>query len=326
MGQSYDESVKTIYEAQSFDAGIDGWDGIIQYNNVRNRRYAMQSPFSLIARKMNFEGGIDFSAVAREQVMLDLSGQTANLMFIPTMVGLMLHPLGVSAGFTAPSIEADRMCISVSNSMSMNTEMAVTADFCIAPSGMVAASTPTSTVVTTGGANVQPTAGVLPSSLGSTTILTPQLRSPNTTAFTTITQASIESVYGAAKAGFYYMCPIQTLMGVETSLRGQLTAAGVATTVSTTSLIAVLEAAMGYTATAVSDPPNLVTVTRPSGQFRAITLQSNSANSPFFPTGTTDVPYASTATFNRLGLWSTGSKSMKFALVDIYGMVVMANA
>lgn len=108
MGTQYNFSVKDAEDAPSVNAGIEGWDAVVQINNVISRRYAASTPMSLISRIVDFRGSSESGAASGfSGIQLDTNGylplldigslgsgtsNAKNLLFIPTMVGLMIHP------------------------------------------------------------------------------------------------------------------------------------------------------------------------------------------------------------------------------------------
>jgi hypothetical protein len=142
MGVQYDFSIKDTEDALPVDAGIDGWDAIIQINSVTSRRLAAQTPTSLISRLVDFRGGTEngtgvgtegyalASAGTISLLTADASSLTKDLMFVPTMVGLMIHPSSsgaMSSDFTG--------CIVVRNTGTVpQTSRALTPAFSLVPS------------------------------------------------------------------------------------------------------------------------------------------------------------------------------------------------
>ncbi len=185
-------SIKDAEDATSVDAGIEGWDAIIQINNVITRRYAASTPLSLISRSINFTGvgadagtgGIQFDT-GGSFTLLDVGslGSTTNarnLLFIPTMIGLMVHPQ--TTGAMSNTFAG---CIGVKPSTVPATPVALTAAFSL-----------TCSTATLSGANVGSYAAMTNVSGTNTNIV------PVPT--TTLPTAGIASNF----KGYYYLCPV----------------------------------------------------------------------------------------------------------------------
>lgn len=272
MGITYDFSIKDTEDATPVDAGIEGWDAIIQINEVVTRRYAAQGPFSLLSRQTDFRGssesgnafGLSITAGIASDKGLDLldigsitgPSNASKLLFIPTMIGLMIHPLNsatMNSGFSG--------YLSVQNGTA-GTPNALTTAFPLAP--------PNATLANTidGMAQMPPTTGSAASLVTNPTSAT----APST---------------NNAWPGYYYFCPI---------VRGLF--------------------------------PDHAATGRAGTPLRGYTVQNTAATSPFYPDGTAaaGIKYASTSNYTKIKLHAvTGagaSDSVKFAIVDLYGMII----
>ena len=199
MGIEYDFSIKDAEDAISVDAGIEGWDAIIQINNVISRRYAASTPLSLISRSIDFRGtGADFGSgglqldTGGSYPLLDIgsllsTSKARNLLFIPTMVGLMVHPQTTGA-MTA----AFAGCITVRNGSTLGTPVALTAAFSL-----------TCSSVTLNNTNV---GGFVPMTniTGTAALVNVPLPSTATASVTNLLTAGIAS----NRKGYYYLCPV----------------------------------------------------------------------------------------------------------------------
>ena len=193
MGTQYNFSVKDAEDAPSVDAGIEGWDAVIQINNVVSRRYAASTPMSLISRIVDFRGTNVDGGTGGIQLgtsgylpLLDIGSLSSgtsnakNLLFIPTMVGLMVHPqtTGAMSNTFAGSIAV--------KSASGSITALLTSSFPLTPSASSLSSASINGVNTMNlvsnnnfGVIVQPTSAALPG-LG----------------------------LGSSRKGYYYLCPI----------------------------------------------------------------------------------------------------------------------
>jgi hypothetical protein len=272
MGTQYDFSIKDAEDALSVDAGIEGWDAVVQINNVITRRYASSTPMSLISRLVDFRGtSVDGG---NGGIQLDTSGylplldigslssgtsNARNLLFIPTMVGLMLHPqTGGAMGIT---FSASIVVRTASNQTAL-----LTSSFPLTPS----ASTPDT--ASFNGVNPMGTPN------GQSSGVFPQ---PTSVPTAPINGAGI-------RRGYYYLCPIN---------KGWLQHSG------------------GNVCGGVP--------------LRGFTIQ-NSSISPFIPDGDTadaDISYAGSLPFRQIGLLANGTggtatNTARFAIVDLYGIII----
>ena len=191
MGISYTSSIKDTEDAPPFDAGIAGWDALVQRNDVLTRRYACQSPFALISRTANFTGtnegtGGTLLGVSSPHTLLDISStvsRSRNLMYIPTMVGLMVHP-------QSPNTVAATDTAYITVVPTTGAERAFTTEFSIAAS----TSSPANTTV-------QGNAPLPRFGAGTT---------PTTTDLTTMIPQVTAQTRAAAVPGYYYFCPINS--------------------------------------------------------------------------------------------------------------------
>ena len=193
MGTQYNFSVKDAEDAPSVDAGIEGWDAVVQINNVISRRYAASTPMSLISRIVDFRGvnvdggtgGIQLEANGYLP-LLDIGSLSSgtsnarNLLFIPTMVGLMVHPQsdGAMSNTFAGSIAV--------KSASGTITALLTSSFPLTPSASSFSST---TVIN-----------------GINTMNTVSNNNPGVIVQPTTTLPSVG--VGSARKGYYYLCPI----------------------------------------------------------------------------------------------------------------------
>jgi hypothetical protein len=192
MGIEYDFSIKDAEDAASVDAGVEGWDAVIQINNVISRRYAASTPISLISRTIDFRGtGTDGGTGGLQLdtgglfTLLDVGsiGSTTkakNLLFIPTMVGLMVHPQT-----TGTMVSAFGGSIAVRNSGTGSTAL-LTASFSLTCSAATLNNT------TVGG-------------------LTPMTNITGTAASVIVpVPTTTLPTAGAASSfkGYYYLCPV----------------------------------------------------------------------------------------------------------------------
>ena len=200
MGIEYDFSIKDAEDAISVDAGIEGWDAIIQINNVISRRYAASTPLSLISRSIDFRGtGADFGSgglqldTGGSYPLLDIgsllsTSKARNLLFIPTMVGLMVHPQ--TTGAMSSTFAG---CITVKNgNVGGATAAALTPAFSL-----------TCSVVTLNNTNV---GGFVPMTniTGTAALVNVPLPSTATASVTNLLTAGIAS----NRKGYYYLCPV----------------------------------------------------------------------------------------------------------------------
>ena len=206
MGIEYDFSIKDAEDAISVDAGVEGWDAIIQINNVITRRYAASTPLSLISRSIDFRGTTEVGGTVGLQLdggglftLLDVGsiGSTSkakNLLFIPTMVGLMVHPQSPTVTAMSTNFAG---CIAVRNGNTQGTPVALTSAFSLtcsagaATTGNVGTFVPMSNIV---GTNT----GVIPVPTNATNVAG-------------VTPANHNLlVAGAASSfkGYYYLCPV----------------------------------------------------------------------------------------------------------------------
>lgn len=192
MGIIYDFSIKDAEDATSVDAGIEGWDAVIQINNVITRRYAASTPMSLISRAVDFtgtgadqgQGGLQFGTDGVFSLLdvgsLSLSTNAKNLLFIPTMVGLMVHPQ--TNGIMNNAFAG---CIGVKPSSTLGNPVALTTAFSL-----------TCMNATLNASNVGSYAAMT-NVAGTNTNMVPV---PTTTA----SSAGVASNF----KGYYYLCPV----------------------------------------------------------------------------------------------------------------------
>lgn len=271
------------------DAGIDGWDAVIQINNVVNRRYAAQTPMSLISRQIDFRGNYDRGTadgdvgftLASGTVfpLIDMGGigsssNVKNLIIIPTMIGLMVHP--ESTGSMPTTFTG---FIGVRNNGTASTPVALTSAFSLAPQAATLNATAVggSSVMTnlagTAANNVpQPTASTgagLGATAGSVALNVPAASNP--------------------PKGYYYLCPVNRHW-----LGHQLGTAGGAPL-------------RGFTAlNSVSGNTAFI----PDG------------NDPSY-LADADVVYASSVSgYNEIVLVGVGANTARFSIIDLYGMVI----
>lgn len=191
MGTQYDFSIKDAEDAPSVNAGIEGWDAVVQINNVISRRYAASTPMSLISRQIDFTGtGVDGGTGG---IQLDTNGylplldigslsgtsNAKNLLFIPTMVGLMIHPQ--TGGAMGVTFSASIVVRTASNQTAL-----LTSSFPLTPS----ASTPDTASFN----NVAP----MSTPNGQSSGVHPQP--------TSVPNAPVNS--SGIRRGYYYLCPI----------------------------------------------------------------------------------------------------------------------
>lgn len=205
MGIEYDFSIKDAEDAISVDAGIEGWDAIIQINNVISRRYAASTPLSLISRSIDFRGtGTDAGTgglqldTGGSYPLLDIGSllsttKARNLLFIPTMVGLMVHPQttgAMSAAFAG--------CITVKNgNVGGATAAALTSAFSL-----------TCSVTTPNTASV---GGFVPmiNIVGSNTGVVPlPSTATNVVGGTAANHNLLTAGIASNRKGYYYLCPV----------------------------------------------------------------------------------------------------------------------
>lgn len=192
MGITYDFSIKDAEDATSVDAGIEGWDAVIQINNVITRRYAASTPMSLISRTVDFTGtGADAGSGGLQLdtggsfTLLDVgslgsSTNAKNLLFIPTMVGLMVHPQ--TTGVMTSTFAG---CIGVKSSLGGATPVALTTAFSLTCM----------------------TATLNATSVGSYAAMTNIAGTNNNMVPVPATAASAAGVASNFK-GYYYLCPV----------------------------------------------------------------------------------------------------------------------
>jgi len=290
MGTSYDFSLKDTEDAMPVDAGIDGWDAVIQINNVVNRRYAAQTPLSLISRQIDFRGNYDRGTTAGNVgftldagtvfPLIDMGGigsssNVKNLIIIPTMIGLMVHPESTGT-MTLPFTGF----IGVRNNGTASTPYALTSAFSLAPQ----AATLNSTTI---GSSL-----VMPNMAGSATNNVPQPTAATGSGLGSSVSTVALNVPPTSEPpkGYYYLCPVNRHW-----LGHQLGTAGGAPL-------------RGFTA-----------LNSISGNTAFIP----DANDPSY-TADADVVYASSVSgLNEIVLVCVGtSNTARFSIIDLYGMVI----
>jgi len=291
MGTSYDFSIKDTEDAMPVDAGIDGWDAVIQINNVVNRRYAAQTPLSLISRQIDFRGNYERGTLDGD-VGFTLTGSTVfplidmggigsssnvkNLIIIPTMIGLMVHPETtgtMNTGFTG--------FIGVRNNGTASTPYALTSAFSLAPQTAALNST------AIGSSSVMP--NIAATSPSANNVAQPTATSGAGLGASAGTVALNVPAASNPPKGYYYLCPVNRHW-----LGHQLGAAGGAPL-------------RGFTA-----------------------LNSVSGNTAFIPDANdpsyvadADVVYASSVSgLNEIVLVGVGTNTARFSIIDLYGMVI----
>lgn len=337
MPSNYNESLKTVYENTSFDAGSDGWDANIQLNNVKTRRIAASSPFSLIARVSNFTAaGQAWNSNTRYIPMMDLTGNTARLMFVPTAIGYIQH------SGTAYNAIGDRAVIAVSNTAAgagSAQYYATSHAFAIAPSAVVSGATLNTDAVhdlALPSANL-PTQGTIDFGAASGQSNFPRLprhepASTGTGALTTAnpSPSAYATTFGNYTAlGNYIFCPVAPLMTCTPALVNNASWSAVPADASAVwSRLVALFGFSSASSTAPTQLPNLVNIHRPSIPFRPVTLGGDPADANNgFPLNNQKVYNSGNAQFSQLGLHYTGTNSdAKIALLDIYGLVLFESA
>ena len=162
---NYYHTVKTAEDSAPVDSGVAGWDLLIQQNDFVNRKYAQSTPMSLISRRVFFGGTSQHasgsgtygspaipslqtgftlgSTQAPCQTMyIDGNSNASSMMFIPTMVGLMHHPL---ARVNELATTGDRIALAVGSSGGSISKI-ITPPFYIAPSASSSLAVPSSTI------------------------------------------------------------------------------------------------------------------------------------------------------------------------------------